>query len=84
MEKITYQYLVEEVGLTPKQIKEIVIVAQQKFNKNLMIIDQSFVEKHKSELTEFEAFMPFKVQSELELESNYFSTTLANFSVEQL
>ena len=84
MKKISYQYLIDELGLTPTKIQEIIIDTQQKFVKNLILIDESFLKKRPSVEIEFEAFMPCKIQSELELESNYFSTTLAVFSVEQL
>ena len=36
MKKITYQYLIEELNLSPEQIQEIVQVAQQGFGKDLM------------------------------------------------
>ena len=84
MKKISYQYLIEELGLTPKQIQEIVLEAQQNFGKTLMMIDEALFEKRQLAEGEFEAFLPFKVQFELELESNYFSTTLSNFSIDQL
>jgi hypothetical protein len=48
------------------------------------MIDGSPSEKRPSVEIEFEGFKPFKVKSELEIESNYFSTALAIFSVEQL
>ena len=84
MKKISYQYLIEELGLTPEQIQEIIIEAQESFGKTLMMIDEALLEKRQLAEDEFEAFMPFKVQFELELESNYFSTTLSNFSIDQL
>ena len=84
VKKISYQYLIVELGLTPEQIQEIIIETQQKFVKKLMMIDEAFIKKRPSVEAEFEAFMPLKVQSELELEANYFSTTLVKFSVEQL
>ena len=84
MEKISYQYLIEELGLTPKQIREIVHEAQKNSGKTLMMIDDALLEKRQFAEGEFEAFLPFKVQFELELESNYFSTTLSNFSIDQL
>ena len=31
MKKISYQYLIEELGLTPEQIQEIIIEAQKSF-----------------------------------------------------
>ena len=83
MEKISYQYLIEELGLTPEQIQEITIEAQKSFGKNLMMIDEALVERRFEE-DAFEPFLPFNVQFELELESNYFSTTLSNFAVNQL
>ena len=84
MKKISYQYLIEELGLTPEQIQEIIIEAQESFGKNLMMIDEALLEKRQSAEGEFKPFLPFKVQFELELESNYFSTTLSNFSIDQL
>ena len=84
MKKISYQYLIEELGLTPKQIREIVHEAQKISGKTLMMIDGALVEKHQFAEGEFEGFLPFKVQFELELESNYFSTTLSNHAVYQL
>jgi hypothetical protein len=84
MKKISYQYLIKELGLTPEQIQKIVLGAQESFGKTLIMIDDALVEKRPSAESEFEAFLPFKVQFELELESNYFSTDLSNFSIEQL
>ena len=84
MEKISYQYLIEELGFTPEQIREIVNEAQINFGKNLMMIDESLLEKSQSPDGEFEAFLPSKVQSELEMESNYFSTNLSYHAVFQL
>ena len=84
MEKISYQYLIEELGLAPEQIREIIIEAQKHFGKTLMMIDEALFEKRQLAEGEFEAFLPFKVQFELKLESNYFSTTLSNFSIDQL
>ena len=84
MKKISYQYLIEELGLTPKQIREIVHEAQKNSGKTLMMIDGALLEKSRFAEGEFEAFLPFKVQFELELESNYFSTTLSNISIDQL
>ena len=84
MNKISYQYLIEEIGLTPRQIREIVHEAQNYSAGTLMMIDEALVEKRQFEEGEFEPFLPFKVQFELELESNYFSTTLSNFAVNQL
>ena len=81
MKKISYQYLIEELGLAPEQIQEIIIEAQKSFGKTLMMIDEALLEKRQLAEDEFEAFMPFKVQFELELESNYFSTTLSNHAV---
>ena len=49
-----------------------------------MMIDEALLEKRQLAEGEFEGFLPFKVQFELELESNYFSTTLSNFSIDQL
>ena len=83
MEKISYQYLIEELGLAPEQIQEIISEAQKNFGKTLMMIDEALVERRFEE-DEFEPFLPFNVQFELELESNYFSTTLSNFSIDQL
>jgi len=84
MGKISYQYLVQELGLTPKQIREIVQEAQNKIGKTLMMADEALLEKRQFAEGEFEPFLPFKVQFELELESNYFSTTLSNISIDQL
>ena len=84
MEKISYQYLIEELGLAPEQIQEIIIEAQKHFGKTLMMIDEALLEKSQLTEGEFEPFLPFKVQFELELESNYFSTTLSNFLIDQL
>ena len=84
MGKISYQYLIEELGLAPEQIQEIIIEAQKHFGKTLMMIDEALFEKRQLAESEFEGFLPFKVQFELELESNYFSTTLSNFSIDQL
>ena len=84
MKKISYQYLIEELGLTSEQIQEIVFEAQQNFGKTLIMIDEALLEKRQLAEGEFEAFLPFKVQFELELESNYFSTTLSNHAVYQL
>ena len=84
MKKISYQYLIEELGLTPKQIREIVHETQNDFGKSFMMIDEALLEKRQFAEGDFEAFLPFKVQFELELESNYFSTTLSNFAVNQL
>ena len=76
--------MIEELGLTPEQIQEIIIEAQKNSGKTLMMIDEALFEKPQLAEGEFEAFLPFKVQFELELESNYFSTTLSNFAVNQL
>ena len=84
MEKFSYQYLIEELGFTPEQIREIVHEAQKNSGKTLMMIDDALLEKRQFAEGEFEAFLPFKVQFELELESNYFSTTLSNHAVYQL
>jgi len=84
MGKISYQYLVQELGLTPKQIREIVQEAQNRVGKTLMMTDEALLEKRQFREGEFEPFLPFKVQFELELESNYFSTTLSNISIDQL
>ena len=84
MKKISYQYLIEEIGLTPRQIREIVHEAQNYSAGTLMMIDEALLEKRQFAEGDFEAFLPCKVQFELELESNYFSTTLSNFAVNQL
>jgi len=84
MKNISCQYLIKELGLTPEQIQKIVLEAQESFGKTLIMIDDALVEKRPSAESEFEAFLPLKVQFELELESNYFSTDLSNFSIEQL
>ena len=36
MEKISYQYLIKELGLTPEQIQKIVLEAQESFGKTLI------------------------------------------------
>ena len=84
MAKISYQYMIEELGITPDQIREIVHESQNILGKTLMMIDEALFEKRQLAEGEFEAFLPFKVQFELELECNYFSTTLSNFSIDQL
>ena len=84
MEKISYQYLIEEIGLTPRQIREIVHEAQNYSAGTLMMIDEALVEKRQFEEGEFEPFLPFNVHFELELESNYFSTNLSNHAVYHL
>jgi hypothetical protein len=84
MEKISYFYLIEELGFTPEQIREIVHEAQKDLGKSLMMVDGVLLEKRQFAEGGFEAFLPCKVQFELELESNYFSTTLSNFAVNQL
>ena len=45
MKKISYQYLIEKLGLTSEQIQEIVLEAQQNFGKTLMMIDEGLLEK---------------------------------------
>ena len=84
MKKISYQYLIEELGLAPEQIREVVHEAQKNSGKTLMMIDGALLEKRQFAEGEFEAFLPFKVQFELELESNYFSTTLSKHTIYQL
>ena len=84
MGKISYQYLIEELGFTPDQIRETVHEAQINFGQALMMVDEALLEKSQSPEGEFEAFLPSKVQSELELESNYFSTNLSYHAVFQL
>ena len=84
MEKISFQYLIEELGFTPERIQEIVNEAQINFGKTLMMVDEALLEKSQSPEGEFEAFLPSKVQSELEMESNYFSTNLSYHAVFQL
>ena len=49
-----------------------------------MMIDEALFEKRQLAEGEFEAFLPFKVQFEFELECNYFSTTLSKHTVYQL
>ena len=83
MEKISYQYMIEELGFTPEQIRGIVHEAQNNFGKTLMMIDEALLEKEQFPEGEFESFLPYKVQSELELESNYFSTNLSYHAVFQ-
>ena len=84
MKKINHQYLIEELGFTPEQIREIVHETQKDLCKPLMMIDEALLDKRQFAEGDFEAFLPCKVQFELELESNYFSTTLSNFAVNQL
>ena len=84
MEKISYQYLIEELGYTPEHIRELVNEAQINFGQALMMIDEALLENSQFPEGEFEAFLPSKVLFELELESNYFSTTLSNHAVFQL
>ena len=84
MEKISYYYLIEELGFTPEQIRKIVHETQKDFGKSLMMIDEALLEKLQFTEGEFEAFLPSKVLFELELESNYFSTNLSNHAVYQL
>ena len=84
MKNISYQYLIEELGLAPEQIREIVHETQKDLGKPLMMIDEALLEKRQFAEGGFEPFLPCKVQFELELESNYFSTTLSNFAVNQL
>ena len=84
MEKISYQYLIEEIGLTPRQIREIVHEAQNNSDGTLMMIDETLLEKLQFTEGEFESFLPSKVLFELELESNYFSTNLSNHAVYHL
>ena len=84
MKKINHQYLIEELGFTPEQIREIVHEIQKDLGKPLMMIDEALLEKRQFAECDFEAFLPCKVQFELELESNYFSTVLSNFAVNQL
>ena len=84
MEKISHQYLIEELGFTTEQIREIVHETQKYLGKSLMMVDDALLVKRQFAEGDFEAFLPCKVQFELELESNYFSTTLSNFAVNQL
>ena len=84
MEKISYQYLIVELGFTPEQIQEIVNEAQINFGKTLMMVDEALLEKRQFQEGEFEAFLPYKIKSELELEYNYFSTNLSYHAVFQL
>ena len=84
MEKISYQYLIVELGYTPEQIREIVNEAQINFGKNLMMIDEALHQKRQFPEGEIEAILPNKVQTELEMESNYFSTNLSYHAVFQL
>ena len=84
MEKISYQYLIAELGFTPEQIREIEHEAQNNLGKTLMMIDPALLEKDQLPEGEFESFLPYKVQSELELEFNYFSTNLSYHAIFQL
>ena len=84
MKKFSYQYLIEGLGYTPGQIQEIVHEAQKNPGKTLMMIDDALLENRQFTEGEFEAFLPSNVRFELELESNYFSTTLSKHTVYQL
>ena len=84
MGKISYEYMIDELGFTSEQIREIVHESQNNFGKTLMMIDEALLEKDQLPEGEYEAFLPDKVQSELELESNYFSTNLSYHAVFQL
>ena len=84
MKKISYQHLIVELGFTPEQIREIVHESQINFGQTLMMVDESLLEKRQSPEGEFESFLPYKIQSELEMESNYFSTNLSYHAVFQL
>ena len=81
MKKFSYQYLIEELGYTPGQIQEIVHEAQNNSGKTLMMIDDALLENRQFTECEFEAFLPSNVRFELELESNYLSTTLSSHAV---
>ncbi len=81
MKKFSYQYLIEELGYTPGQIQEIVHEAQKNSGKTLMMIDDALLENRQFTEGEFEAFLPSNVRFELELESNYLSTTLSTHAV---
>ena len=76
--------MIVELGFTPEQIQEIVNEAQNNYGKTLMMVDEALLEKRQFPEGEFEAFLPYKVQSELELESNYFSTNLSYNAIFQL
>ena len=84
MAKISYQYMIEELGITPDQIREIVHESQNSLGKTLMMIDEALLENDQFPEGGYEAFLPDKVQSELELESNYFSTNLSYNAIFQL
>ena len=81
MKKINHQYLIEELGFTPEQIREIVHETQKDLGKPLMMIDEALLEKRQFAEGDFEAFLPSNVRFELELESNYLSTTLSSHAV---
>jgi hypothetical protein len=81
MKKFSYQYLIEELGYTPGQIQEIVHEAQKNSGKTLMMMDDALLENRQFTEGEFEAFLPSNVRFELELESNYLSTTLSSHAV---
>jgi len=49
-----------------------------------MMVDEALLEKRQFQEGEFEAFLPYKIKSELELEYNYFSTNLSYHAVFQL
>ena len=84
MEKNSYQYLIAELRYTPELIRELVHEAQINFGQALMMVDEALLEKDQFPEGEYEAFLPDKVKSELELESNYFSTNLSYNAVFQL
>ena len=81
MKKFSYQYLIEELGYTPGQIQEIVHEAQKNSGKTLMMIDDALLENRQFTEGEFEAFLPSNVRFELELGSNYLSSTLSSHAV---
>ena len=84
MKKISYQYLIEEHGLTPKQIRKIVHGAQQRLGKTLMMVDGALRDTEDSNQNKIESALAFISMCELELEANYFSTISAKLSIEQL
>ena len=84
MGKISYQYLIDELGLTPKQIREIVHEALKNSGKTLMMIDGALRDTEDSNQNKIESALAFISMCELELEANYFSTISAKLSIEQL
>ena len=60
MGKISYHYLIEELGLTPEQIREIVHEAQKLSGKTLMMIDGALLENASLQRVSLKPFCPSK------------------------